>query len=447
MAESTIKILLIDDDYVLRKGCENLLADAGYEVLSCRNPEEGMRLLRENDFDIAVTDYQMPVMNGIEFMRVLQRLSPQTDVIMITAYATIEMAVEAMRLGAFDYLQKPFQPDQLLETVRRVVQKRQVGKSGDHELKFDFDGKTMRIIGKSKAMQQIFQISHKVAPTNSTVLITGESGTGKEMIARAIHAFSHRKDKPFFAMDCGSLVETLFESELFGHVKGSFTGASETKHGTLELADQGTFFFDEIGNISLNVQAKILRAIQEKEIRRVGGTDTIRIDVRIIAATNQNIEEAIQNGQFREDLYYRLSVIPIHLPALRERPEDIPLLIDHFVSRYNQKRQKKPIKNVSEAAMNALLTYSWPGNVRELQNVIERAAVIEEGTTLTIKGLPEHMVQKEEKPSHTMISMAEMEKLHIANVLDSTNRNISQSAKILKIDRKTLYDKIRKYKL
>ena len=448
--EEKTKIVLIDDDYVLRKACETILTDAGFEVVSCKNVEEALRSLRGTSFDIAITDYRMPGMNGLEFMRVLANTSPQTDVIMITGYATIERAVEAMRYGAFDYLQKPFELEQLVATVKKLVAKRQkIGKASGNELRFEFEGNPVSMIGKSTAMQNVFRIVEKVAPSESNILILGQSGTGKELIAKAIHRFSKRHTGPFFAMDCGSLVETLFESELFGHVKGSFTGATATKHGALELAEGGTFFFDEIGNISMNIQAKILRAIQEKEIERVGGTETIKIDVRIIAATNLDLKQAVDNGQFREDLYYRLSVIPIKLPTLKERKEDVPLLIDHFIQRNNRRRSKKPIKSVDEAAMQAMLAYDWPGNIRELENVMERASVIEDSASIRLSSLPAHIQQiSPAKPEKNPIfSMADMEKQHIAGALAHTDYNISQAAKLLGIDRKTLYDKNKKYKI
>ncbi|MBN1541644.1 sigma-54-dependent Fis family transcriptional regulator [candidate division KSB1 bacterium] len=444
-----IKILLIDDDYALRTACAAFLSDAGYLVHSGKNPQEGLKLMRDTGFDIAITDYRMPGMNGIEFMRELQKSSPQTDVIMITGYGTIEHAVEAMRLGAYDYLQKPFEPGQLLETVNKLVtHRRQLGKSGDSEFRFQFEDETVSIIAKSRVMQDVFRLVEKVAPTDSTVLILGESGTGKESIARALHALSLRKNQPFLVMDCGSLVESLFESELFGHVKGSFTGAVATKHGAFELADGGTFFFDEIGNISLNIQAKILRAIQEKEIRRIGSTETIHVDVRVIAATNLDLVKAVEQGDFREDLYYRLSVIPVHLPSLRERREDIPLLLHYFVQKNNLRRQKKPIQSIDDDALSALLKYDWPGNIRELQNVVERAAIIEDTSTIRLSSLPPSLHQTTDDPRQpTLLSMVELEKQHIARTLQHTHRNISQAAKLLGIDRKTLYDKIRRYHL
>jgi DNA-binding NtrC family response regulator len=448
--KNTIKILLLDDDDLLRHACESILVDSGFHVLSGRHPDDGLLLARDHQFDIAIVDYDMPGMNGLEFMRRFAKNSPLTDFIMITGKATIEMAIEATRLGAFDYLQKPFHSETLLTSVQRLVEKRKnIGKSSSSELCFEFEGETVRVIGKSQNMQDVFRIIEKVAPTESTVLISGESGTGKEIIAKAIHALSSRARETFFAMDCGALVETLFESELFGHVKGSFTGATATKHGALEIAQGGTFFFDEIGNISMSTQGKVLRAIQEREIRRVGGSETIKIDVRIIAATNLDLEKAIRDNKFRDDLYYRLSVIPVQLPPLRDRKEDIPLLLDTFLQQYNLRRKNKPIRNVQESALNAMLAYEWPGNVRELQNIIERALVIEDTTLLTLTSLPQHIQShaNQEREPGNMISLSEAEKKHIHNILHNTNWNISQSARILGIDRKTLYDKIKKYNL
>ncbi len=448
--QSSVKILLIDDDDALRAACQRLLTESGHQVVAAANAEEGIKLVRSNGFHLAVVDYRMPGMNGLDFLHLIRAAHPEIEVVLITGYATIEMAVEAMRHGAYDYIAKPFEPKQLLEVVDRVIEKRGLGRPHETGLQFETDGRLITIVGKSPIMQEVFRLLHKVAPTDSTVLILGESGTGKELIAKAIHAHSPRKNKPFFAMDCGSLVETLFESELFGHVKGSFTGATATKHGAFELANFGTFFFDEVGNISLNMQAKILRAIQEKEIRRVGGTESIHVDVRVIAATNLDLRQAVEKGGFREDLYYRLSVIPIQLPPLRERKEDLPALIEHFVAKHNVRRRKGIIESVAEDAMQSLLEYDWPGNIRELENVIERAITIEDSLQITLNSLPKHIQTKAQslvKEEAKTLSLSEVEKKHIARILQQTNWNISQTARLLGIDRKTLYEKIRKYGL
>ncbi len=452
MADDTVKILIIDDEDLLREGCRRLLEMAGYAVATAADAEEGLQKAASGAFGIVFVDFRMPGMTGIEFIRRMQESSPDTDVVMMTGYASIEMAVEAMKNGARDYISKPFEAEQLLEIVGRLVQKRPPAAApAEGELDFVHQGKSIRIIGGVPAMRDLFDLVRKVAPSDSTVLIEGESGTGKELIARAIHALSLRKSKPFFAMDCGSLVESLFESELFGHVKGSFTGATATKHGALELAHGGTFFFDEIGNISLNVQAKILRAIQEKEIRRIGSTQTIPVDVRVIAATNRDLQAAVAAGQFREDLYYRLSVIPVRLPPLRERAEDIELLLDYFIQKHNKRRQQNPIETIAPEVIDLFKRYSWPGNIRELENVIERAAVIEEGSELRLHSLPPHLrsFSGGSAPAETIESksLAGMEKEHIRKVLESSAGNISQAARVLGIDRKTLYEKIRRYHL
>ncbi|HNW59444.1 MAG TPA: sigma-54 dependent transcriptional regulator [bacterium] len=451
MQEAT-HILIVDDEDLLREGCRRLLEISGYKVATAADAETGLQLAASGAFEIVFVDFRMPGMTGLEFIRRMQETSPATDVVMMTGYASIEMAVEAMKNGARDYISKPFEAEQLLTIVSRLEQRRQnPAPPPAHELAFVLNGKAIKIIGGGEVMQELFSLVRKVAPTDSTVLIEGESGTGKELIARAIHALSHRKNRPFFTMDCGSLVESLFESELFGHVKGSFTGATATKHGALELAHGGTFFFDEIGNISLNVQAKILRAIQEREIRRIGSTQTIPVDVRVIAATNLDLRAAVAAGQFREDLYYRLSVIPIRLPPLRERPEDIALLLDHFIQKHKKRRQHHPIDQIAPEVMELFQRYGWPGNIRELENVIERASVIEESNELRLQSLPpqlRHFAGQQEAPGKEEAqSLASMEKEHIRKVLIECAGNISRAARLLGIDRKTLYDKIRRYDL
>jgi DNA-binding NtrC family response regulator len=440
-----IKILLIDDDDVFRNACQRILQDAGYAVIAASTGEEGLQRLNDEKPNLVFVDFKMPGMNGLEFLRHLRPRALEADVVMITGYASIEMAVEAIKMGAYDYIPKPFYPDKLLAIVRKIGEKQQILKKTKGVLKSDLSA-SLSIIGRSQAMQDIFGLVMKVAPTDSTVLIMGESGTGKELIAKAIQSNSLRRKKPFYTMDCGSLVETLFESELFGHEKGSFTGAVATKHGAFELANGGTFFFDEIGNISLNVQAKILRAIQEKEIRRVGSATTIRVDVRVIAATNKDLRRATEDGTFREDLFYRISVIPVYLPALRDRSEDIPLLVEHFIEKYNSRRHEKIVK-VSDEVMELFMKYRWPGNVRELENTIERAFVIEETDTITESSLPPQLVRRPEGDAGIKPTLEIVEKNHIEKVLHENQWNISLTARQLGIDRKTLYDKIKKFRL
>ncbi|MBN1480558.1 sigma-54-dependent Fis family transcriptional regulator [candidate division KSB1 bacterium] len=448
MDEST-KILIVDDDEIYRHTYALILAENGYNVTAAANGEKGLEQLYRGFYSIVFVDYRMPDMDGVEFLRRSKAFDPSIDVVLITAFATIETAVEAIKLGAYDYLNKPTKAEKLLALVKRLEERQQLlRRTAGHALNLDFDGTNLSIIGVSAKMQEIFEIISKIAPTDSTVLILGESGTGKELIAKAIHANSLRRKNPFLTMDCGTLVESLFESELFGHVKGSFTGAIATKHGAFELAHAGTFFFDEIGNISLNVQAKILRAIQEKEIRPVGGIKTVEVDVRVIAATNLDLLKAVDEGRFREDLYYRLSVIPLYLPPLRDRTEDIPDLVNHFIKRFAMKKRDNIVVGVSDKTMEYLLHYSWPGNVRELSNVIERAVVLEEDTIIHPESLPMHVrgVMKQ-GAGDDLLPLSEMEKQHIRYVLHKTNFNISKAARILKIDRKTLYDKIKKYDL
>ena len=444
---SQIKILLVDDDDIFRQGCKRLLEREGYNIFEARTGLEGLRIAEERLPDIAFIDFRMPGMDGVELLEKLKALSFNIDVVMVTGYATVETAVSAIQNGAYDYISKPFDPIKLIQIAQNIIKKRNITTPKSGSLNLVFESKELSIIGKSVEMQRVFDLVGKVAATDSTVLILGESGTGKELIAKAIHANSKRKKKEYFAIDCGSLVETLLESELFGHVKGSFTGASATKHGAFELANSGTFFMDEIGNISLNVQAKILRAIQEKQIRRVGGNSTIDIDVRLITATNIDLRKAVEDGRFREDLYYRISVVPVHLPPLRKRKEDIPDLVSAFIEKYNQKQSHILIEGISNEALAALVEYDWPGNVRELENTIERAIVISDRDFLTLDSFPEQFKGRPISGDRDLLSLADVEKFHIKNVLEKTGRNISKSAKILKIDRKTLYDKIKKYSL
>lgn len=444
-----VKILVVDDDEMYRHTYSLILADHGYNVTTAANGEKGLQQVRQGLYSIVFVDYRMPDMDGIEFLRQVKTYDPSIDVVLITAFATVAAAVAAIKLGAYDYIDKPAQAKELVAVVQRLEERRRLLRhSQAHTLDLNFNGAPLSLIGKSVQMQELFQIISKIAPTDSTVLIMGESGTGKELIAKTIHANSLRKANPFFTMDCGTLVESLFESELFGHVKGSFTGAIATKHGAFELAHGGTFLFDEIGNISLSVQAKILRAIQEKEIRRVGGNKTITVDVRVIAATNLDLHKAVAQGVFREDLYYRLSVIPLYVPPLRERKEDVPLLVDHFLARFGRKK-RLPVTGVSPTSLDYLLNYSWPGNIRELQNVIERSVIIEEDSIIHSDSLPANVrgVQKMNEGPVDLLPLAEIEKRHIEYILQQTEFNISRAARILQIDRKTLYDKIKKYNL
>ncbi|MBN2012214.1 sigma-54-dependent Fis family transcriptional regulator [candidate division KSB1 bacterium] len=448
MITNKLNILVVDDEHVIREGCKQILENEGHIVTLASNGFEALELFKQHTYDIAFVDFKMPQMNGLELLQRVKQFSLSTEIVIITAYGTIETAVDAMRAGAYDYVPKPFTPQAIRQVVGKIIEKSRIlGSAATSTTAIEFNESGDKIIGLSPKMQEIYALIRKVAPTDSTVLISGESGTGKELIAKAIHHNSLRNAKPFMTVDCGSLVETLFESELFGHVKGSFTGAVTTKHGSFELAHKGTFFFDEISNISLSIQAKILRAIQEKEIRRVGSTDTIKVDVRVIAATNLDLRNQVEQGTFREDLFYRLSVIPVHLPPLRERRDDIMPLAMHFLEKYNQRR-KRNIDSLSNEVQDRLMNYNWPGNVRELENVIERAVVIEDSHHISMTSLPSHLrdisTPQADAPFEIR-TLAQLERDHIARTLEATEWNRSKTAKLLGIDRKTLYDKIKRY--
>jgi len=445
------KILIVDDEKVIRDSFSRVLLKEGYAVEAVESGRLALERVAEESFDIALLDLKMPGLDGMETLRELKEKDPDVVAIMITGYPTIESAVAAVKLGAYDYLTKPCRPEELRIIVARAAERRKlIFENEQLRRRLEARGISELIIGKSKVMQRIMEIIYKVAPTESTVLITGESGTGKELLAQTIHRLSPRKEKEFVPVDCNALVESLLESELFGHVKGSFTGAVSTKHGLFELANGGTFFFDEVGNLTLNTQAKLLRVIQEREVKPVGGSQRIRMDVRIIAATNQNLMEAIAKRTFREDLFYRLSVVPIHLPPLRERKEDLPLLVQHFIQRYNRKR-KKPIEGISPAAMELLMKHHWPGNVRELENTLERAMILEEREMITPKSLPWLFLSEPAEVcaaiAKKLLSLEDVEKEHITFVLRHTAGHKSRAAKILGIDRKTLYQKVQKYQL
>lgn len=438
-----LNILVIDDEESMRDSCRQMLSREGYNVKVAKDGYKGLKLMEKGSFDIVILDLKMPGISGIEVLEKIKSSSPETIVIVITGYPTVQSAVTAMKLGAYDFLPKPFKPEELKVIIKRAEEKRKLVIENIylHEQLNEYIGMD-EIIGESEGMIKIKELIRKVAPTDSTILISGESGTGKEVVARAIHRNSERKNKPFVPVDCGGIVESLFESELFGHIKGSFTGAIATRHGKFELANSGTIFFDEIGNISIDVQGKLLRTIQEREVTKVGSTQTVKIDVRIISATNKNLMKAIGDETFREDLFYRLSVIPIHLPPLRERRDDIPILANYFLNKYNRKR-KKGIKTISAKAMNELTVYDWPGNVRELQNIVERAVVLAKGDTIESADLFYPSLKNREKPLDSTLESVERE--HISKILEVCNWNKSKSARLLKIDRKTLRLKIKKY--
>jgi DNA-binding NtrC family response regulator len=440
------RILIIDDDQEILNATSKVLTRDNYAVFTASTGENGVKIFRKESFDMILLDLHLPDLKGDEILRIIRDESPELPVVIITGYATVESAVAAIKAGASDYIPKPFTPDELRVTVSRTLENRKILLENIY-LKKELDAKTEHsmILGKSPAMKQVLDMIEIAAPTDSTVLVTGESGTGKEVIAREIHRRSERESKPFVAVDCSTLIDTLFESELFGHVKGSFTGAVATKIGRLELANSGTIFFDEISNLSLNLQAKLLRVIQEREITKVGDTKISKIDVRIISATNMDLSECVKNRTFRDDLFYRLNVIPIKLPALRERKEDIPLLAGHFIRKFSRKIRKH-VDSINPDAMKMLINYNWPGNVRELENLIERAIVLAENNVISLQelvfcGIGDDSILSESikgdfKP------LRDLEEDYVRKVLESCGGNISKAAKILEIDRKTLRSKI-----
>jgi two-component system response regulator PilR (NtrC family) len=390
-----MSILIIDDEEVLQDVLSSLLRREGYEVLSARTGEEGLRLLGEEEVDLVLLDLMLPGMSGQEVLRQIRRTTPEMVVVVITAYSSIEGAIRAMREGAFHYIPKPFKNEEVLLTVRKGVEQRRLA-SENRALREQLRERYSfaNIVGKSKPMQDVFDLIRLAAPSKSNILILGESGTGKELVAKAIHHHSRRATGPFVTVNSGSMPADLLESNLFGHIKGAFTGAVANKKGLFEVAHGGSIFFDEIGNIPLDTQGKLLRVIQEKEFMRLGGVETLKSDVRIIAATNVDLEVEVGRGTFREDLYYRLNVITVSLPPLRARTEDIPLLAGHFLGRFTRENEKE-LQQISPEAMTQLMDYHWPGNVRELENVVERAVVLSTGAELGVELLPASVRQRE----------------------------------------------------
>ncbi|HVO13071.1 MAG TPA: sigma-54 dependent transcriptional regulator [Vicinamibacteria bacterium] len=384
-------ILVVDDEEVMRDVLGQVLGRAGYEVSFADSGLRGVELARKGSFAAAIVDVMLPEMGGLEVLEELKKVDPEMVVLMITAFASMEMAIDAIKKGAFYFVPKPFDNQQLLHILANGLAKRRL-EDENRQLRSALrdQGRFMELVGKSPKMLQVFQLVAQVAPSRSTILVAGESGTGKELVAKAIHQNSTRRDKPFVVVNSGSLPHELLESNLFGHVKGAFTGAVYAKKGLFELADKGTLFFDEIGNIPLETQAKLLRVIQEREFMRLGGVETIKVDVRVVAATNIDLRRAVEEGRFREDLYYRLNVIAVQLPPLRQRKEDIPALVQHFIDKY-ARENGKPIDRVTPEVMQTLMDYDWPGNVRELENVIERGVVLATSESIGRELVPEHV--------------------------------------------------------
>jgi DNA-binding NtrC family response regulator len=439
------RILVVDDEFVIRDSLYNWFREDGYQVETAENAREALKKLQEKTFDIALLDIKMPGIDGIELQKRINKIDGDIIIIIITAYASVNTAVQALKEGAFDYITKPFDPDELSHLIKNACNQRKL-KSENIQLKKQLKELTGfdEIIGKSPAIRKVFELVDTVSKTDSTVMIRGESGTGKELVARAIHSHSNRRFFPIITVNCGALAEGIMESELFGHEKGAFTGAHYKRKGKFEMADGGTIFFDEIGNISMKMQMELLRVIEAKQITRVGGNNIIDIDFRLICATNQNLEKEVEKGAFREDLYYRLNVFAIELPPLRERRSDITLLVKFFIKKYANVLNKN-IADIEPKALDTLVKFPWPGNVRELENAIERAAVVGKSEIITLDDLSFQFNSFSDKTVDE--SLADMEKTHIEKILKSTEWNITRAADILKIDRVTLYNKIKKYKL
>ena len=441
----TAKILIVDDELIMRESLAGWLARDGHSVDMAASGEEGLERFKKIRYDIMLVDIKMEGISGLDVLRQVRDSDPDIAVVMITAYGSIATAIDAMKSGAYDYLLKPFDPNELGMLIDKIIEYQAQTRENLY-LKEQFRDRDRfeSMIGQSHAMQDVFNLICDVASADSTVLITGETGTGKGLAAKAIHTNSPRSEGPFVTVNCGAIPEHLMESELFGHQKGAFTDAKETKKGRLELAHGGTLFLDEIGEISMRMQIDLLRVLEDRVFYRVGGTQPIEADFRVIAATHQDLAAAIKKETFREDLYYRLNVVPIRMPALRERKEDIPLLAEHFLRRFSQETNK-PVDGISREALDDLMLYEWPGNVRELENAIERAVVVGKGRKLRSRELPFYC----ETHLSTLpgVSLQEVEKAHILRILQDTGWNISKSAGILKIDRTTLYNKIKRYQL
>jgi two-component system response regulator AtoC len=444
MTNESQTLLVVDDDAAMRQLLASMFRAQGYPVKEAASADEALEQARDLEFDAVLSDIKMPGRSGIEMVGELRRIRPDTPVVLMTAFGSIDSAVEAMRAGAFDYITKPFEPEAVLLTVERALERRALEEENRRLRRaVDRTAALGDLIGESAAMREIFALIKKVAAGRSSVLITGESGTGKEVVARTLHYHGARADKPFIPINCTAIPEGLLESELFGHVRGAFTGAHTSKRGLFEKADGGTLFLDEIGDMGLGLQSKLLRVLQDREIRPVGGTQSVKVDVRIVTATNKDLEAELAAGRFREDLYYRLNVIPIHIPPLRERPEDIPPLVDFFVRKHADGRPRA----VSPEAMRRLCTRPWRGNARELENVIERALALSEAAEIGPQDLPfssgEEIPDRAEEllrsAAEQRMSLRELEDRYVDHILDLTGGNKVRAARILGIDRKTLY--------
>jgi two-component system response regulator AtoC len=450
------RILIIDDEENFRYMLSVILKKEGYGVETASNGEEGLQMIALSSFDQILCDIRMPQMDGLQFLREAQKIGLEATIIMMSAYGTVDIAIEAMKLGAYDYISKPFKPDEIILTLRKAEEREQLRKENrllrkEVEKEYSFEN----ILSKNEKMQKIFEVIRKVAAYKSTILITGESGTGKELVARALHYNSNRSRNAFVPVNCGAIPENLLESELFGHAKGAFTDAIRTKRGLFEEADGGTLFLDEIGELPGQLQVKLLRVLQEGEIRRIGESKPIQIDVRIVAATVKNLAKEVNEGRFRDDLYYRLNVLPVHIPPLRDRKEDIPLLISYFIKKYNQSMNKK-VFDIGPKALESLMNYRWHGNVRELENTIERAVVLADGNNIELENLPPEIQQFREEVALAPLVEEEysikkaskfLETNLIKKALRKTKGNHTHAAKLLEISHRALLYKIKEYNI
>lgn len=451
-------ILVIDDDPDIRETMTTLLGMNGYEVTTVADGHSAIAAVKKDKYHMMITDLMLPQMNGIDIIKSVRNLDPDIQCLIITGYATVTTAVEAMKAGAFDYLMKPFNTAEVLILIKRALEF-QTLQVENQQLKRNLEGRYRfgNLIGKGEGIKKVCSLIEKVAETDSTILILGESGTGKELVARTIHYNSPRRHKPLIPINCGAIPENLLESELFGHEKGAFTGASSLRIGRFELADEGTVFLDEIGEMSPALQVKLLRILQQREFERVGGTKTIKVDVRIIAATNIDLEKAVRSGRFREDLYYRLNVIPIVIPPLRERTEDIPLLIEHFLEQFNRTK-KKAIKGFSQDAMSLLIFYRWPGNIRELENLIERLIILKGEGIIVPEDMPDKILYSKRDDSIASFTIPdgginlkdvveEFENNLIVQALQKAQGVKNRAAQLLSLNRTTLVEKLKKKKI
>ncbi len=446
------KILIVDDEKSMCDFMEIMLSKEGYDVATVNSGNEAADISQNENFDLIIADLMMPGMSGLDLLKEIKNHRPQQDFIVMTAFASVDTAIEAMKLGAADYITKPFKVDEIKLVINKSLGRRKLTQENDDlrrqlSRNFSFDN----FIGQSEGIVTLKKLATRVAETDSTVMIRGESGTGKDLIARAIHTSSNRAKGPFVTINCAALPETLLESELFGYKKGAFTGAIKDKEGLFKVADGGTFFLDEVGNTSMSIQVKLLRVLEDKQITPVGDTKPIQVDVRLIAATNADLEEMAKAEKFRADLFYRLNVLPIFIPPLRERREDIPILTNFFVRKFCE-RNNTGTKSIDKAVMEALVKYDWPGNVRELENSIERAVLLTRGENIELSDLPSRILDSHSKPLVTedvpkTPTLESIEKAYIYYVMDQTQGKKAQAAKILGIDNSTLYRKLEKYKL